>query len=52
MIWWNFYTKSKLTEDEISEQIGRLYSFKHTIWIDEIIVLKENKLVDATKRKN
>ncbi len=45
-------TESGLTESEVLEQTGRLYTSKHTMWIDEIIVIKGEKIKRITKRIN
>ncbi|MDD3223079.1 MAG: hypothetical protein EOM34_09110 [Clostridia bacterium] len=43
-------SQSKLSTSEIFEQIERLYASKHTSWIDEIIVVKDGKVLRVTER--
>lgn len=40
-----------LSFDELSEQIGKLYTSKHTRFIDETIMIKSNNIIFAAKRK-
>lgn len=44
-------TESRLTEAEILDQIGRLYTSKHTTWIEEIIVVKKGKVKNVIVKK-
>lgn len=36
---------------EIVEQVGRLYTSKHTAFVDEIVIVKEDKIVKVFKRQ-
>lgn len=43
-------TKSKLYEKEIKEQIERIYNSKHYLWLDKIILIKNNTIIRVYKR--
>lgn len=43
-------TGCKLCQEEINEQIERIYNSKHYLWLDKIILIKNDKIIKAYKR--
>ena len=44
-------TNTKMDSKEIERQIKSIYISKRFMWIDKIFVIKENKIINAYKRK-
>lgn len=44
-------TNTKMDPKEIERQIKSIYISKRFMWIDKIFVIKENKIINAYKRK-
>lgn len=43
-------TKSKLCPEEIKDQLERIYNSKHYLWLDKIILIKNNAIIKIYKR--
>ena len=43
-------TKSKLCQEEIKEQIERIYNSKHYLWLDKIILIRNNEIIKIYKK--
>ena len=45
-------SKTKLTNNGITERLNKLYSLNKVRWLDKIIIIKENKLIKIVKRSD
>ena len=44
-------TKSKIEMEEVERQVKSIYASKRYLWVDKIIIVKENKILKIYKRK-